>query len=244
MMFVDALIMAGGDSARMRSSGFPTHKALVRLGGVTLAEIAVRALIEHGFRSIAISLRESETELLNFARGHLTVSAAAAGARLHCAIEETPLGTIGAVRRVEMASKALLVVNVDNVSDIDLRALVDEHLASGSAMTIASHIETLVFPLGELAIQDGQVMAYHEKPAHRISVSSGTYVLSPAAVAAIAPNERISVPELYDRLRGRSLSIGAYVHECAWIDVNDANALARAHRLFDQSVRHLTRSSR
>lgn len=230
-MLVDAVIMAGGRSVRMRKRGDPTHKALVCLDGIPMAERSLATLIAHGFRSVGISVSERESDVLRFARGRLSALAASTGASLHCIVEAEPLGTIGAVGRIVMATDALLVVNVDNVTALDLRQLVEGHRSSGAAMTIAAHWEPFPMPFGELEIRDGAVRAYREKPTHHICVSSGTYVLSADAVRAIKPNERIGVPELFERLRARSLLVAAHQHKAAWIDVNDAAALARAERL-------------
>jgi NDP-sugar pyrophosphorylase family protein len=141
------------------------------------------------------------------------------------------LGTIGAVGRIGPAADPLLVVNVDNISELNLRQLVERHRVGNAAMTIASHQEPFPVPFGVLEITNGVVGGYREKPTDHLWVSSGTYVLSADAVAAINPNERLDVPELFERLRARALLVTAYQHDAAWVDVNDATALVRAEQL-------------
>ena len=243
-MIVDAVIMAGGRSVRMRDRGDPTHKALVLVDGVAMAERSFASLIAYGFRSIAITISAEEPDVLCFARGRLSALADSAAANLRCIIEEKPLGTIGAVGRIRSATDALLVVNVDNISALDLRQLVERHSAGKAAMTIAAHREPLPVPFGELEVTSGVVSAYHEKPTHHLWVSSGAYVLSADARAAIGLNERIDVPKLFERLRARSLLIAAHQHDAAWVDVNDAAALVRAEQLVHREGAHSDRVHR
>jgi hypothetical protein len=98
-------------------------------------------------------------------------------------------------------------------------------------MTIASHIETLQAPCGELRIIDGLVAEYLEKPLKPFAASSGTYVLGPRARAVLDPARRWDAPDLVTALIARGERVCAFPHDELWIDVNDAVALARAERL-------------
>lgn len=229
--------MAGGRSARMRSRGDPTHKALIAVGGATLAERSVRALLAGGFCSLAIAVSAAEEALALHARTDLAALARVAGGTLRCIVEESPLGTIGAVREIAAeAADPLLVVNVDNLSALDLRALVAHHQRCRAALTIATHLEPVALPFGVLDVRAGLVERYAEKPVLHVRASSGTYVLSADAIGAVAPGEALGVPQLYERLRTRGLPVAAFEHDAAWVDVNDAAALARAAALVAAAV--------
>ena len=223
--------MAGGRSRRMRANGNAAHKALLTVGGTSLAERNLDALLASGFRSLAIAVAAEETELRTEIRKQLRPRATAAGASLVCIVEERPLGTIGAVREIRNPAANVLVVNVDNLTPLDLRALVNFHRVQGVAMTIASHDEPFTMPFGELRLRNGAVEAYLEKPVRRFAISSGTYVLSRNAIDAIPNGEAIDVPQLFERLRLRSLAVAAFRHSERWIDVNDVEALRRAESL-------------
>ena len=227
---IEAMIMAGGRSERMRVRGFAEHKALVPVLGVSLAERNVLALLRHGFRSVAIAISEREDDLRVFAERRLAPLVAAGGGSLQVLVEERPRGTIGAIGDVA-ASDALLVVNVDNLTALDLRDLVAFHRRTGGAMSIASHIERMQMPFGRLRVDAEEVVAYEEKPNYAIRISSGTCVVGPPAIALVTPSEAIGVPELFARLHERGLSVACYRHDAPWIDVNDPDAVVRAEQL-------------
>src|SRR5436190_7199313 len=130
------LIMAGGRSSRMRSSLGRTHKALVPILGVPMLERNLIWLLALGFREIYVAVAEAEREVIDFANTRCRSLASAFDAKLELVMETTPLGNIGACRLCP-PTQELLVVYVDNLTDLDLRAMLAMHRQSGAAMTIA-----------------------------------------------------------------------------------------------------------
>ncbi|HEY7211961.1 MAG TPA: sugar phosphate nucleotidyltransferase [Bryobacteraceae bacterium] len=223
LMSAKGLIMAGGSSERMRASGTITHKALREVAGRTLLQHNVEMLRSHGVHDITVAVNEAEHDLL------------AAASRFHLLIEPKPLGTIGAARLAPPA-ETLIVLYVDNLTDLDLRAFVDFHRGSGAALTVASHDEPFRIPFGQLELAGSWVVAYKEKPLLPISISSGLYVLSPRAIDAIQPGERIHAPELINRLIANGEKVAAFRHQAWWIDINDEAALACAEAALGREV--------
>jgi NDP-mannose synthase len=226
-----ALIMAGGRSERMRASSGPQHKALVRVLGLSLLERNLHKLLSYGFRDIFIAVSAQEAELQAYVADRCQQVTAARGARLECLIEDVPLGTIGIARELKARAATILVVNVDNLTAMNLRQLVNHHLESGAAFTIATHFEPFQIPFGEVNLNEGLVTEYSEKPVRRIRISSGTYVLAARACEFIDPAGPTSVPQLFTALRRQGERVSAFEHAAPWIDVNDAAAIKRAEQL-------------
>ncbi|HKE38177.1 MAG TPA: hypothetical protein VKB39_12120, partial [Candidatus Baltobacteraceae bacterium] len=105
------------------------------------------------------------------------------------------------------------------------------HRRAEAAMTIAAHREPLPFDFGELTIAGDRVVEYREKPVRHPLASSGTYVLSHAAVECIERNESLGAPALFERVNRRGLRVAAYEHDGLWIDVNDRVSVERAEIL-------------
>lgn len=226
-----AVIMAGGRSARMRATAGPVHKALVPVLGVALLERNLCALLAQGFRDVAVAVSAHEPDVERWVLGRGRALATAVRARLDCLKETSARGTIGAVAGLDASGRSLLVVNVDNLTALPLAKLVASHEAAGAAMTIASHVEAMRAPCGELRIADGLVTEYLEKPVTRFPASSGTYVLGANAVALLDDGRRWDAPDLVSALIARGERVCAFAHDAPWIDVNDRPALARAERL-------------
>jgi NDP-mannose synthase len=226
-----AIIMAGGRSERMRSTVGQTHKALIRVLGVPMIERNLLALFAQGFRDVIVAVSSRERDVQDYVNGRATKLARRFGAALHCYIEADPLGTIGAAGSVQCDSNPLLVVNVDNLTTLNLREFVNHHVKERAILSIATHIELFPIPFGEVVVQDGLVTEYREKPMLPIRLSSGTYVMSQEARSYIAKDCRTDLPSLFALLRARGERIASYGHSAPWIDVNDAASLDKAESL-------------
>ena len=220
-----ALILAGGDGDRMRrSAGRPTPKPLVEVRGATLLERNLCALLGAGLESIWVACRAGQGEV----QAEVVRLAARAGGRasVELLIEPIPLGTIGAAGLLRGRVGALLTVNADNLTALDLAAVLAHHGQSGADLTLAAHLHRSRLDYGELVIDGDRVREYREKPTQLVRVCSAVGVLGPAALAAI--DGRTGLPDLTGRLVARGGDVRAFEHEAAWIDVNDAGDAARA----------------
>lgn len=218
----------------MRASGVDLPKPLVPVAGVPLIEWNLRALLRHGLDQVVVAVPGGDSAIAGYAQERLAPAAAAAGADLRVLSEATPLGNIGCAGLLR-GEGDVLVVFADNITALDLRALLNHHLASGAAMTLASHDEPFQLPYGRIELAAGdQVVAYAEKPELAVTVCSGTAVLSPVATALLPPDRPTGMADLARELLRAGLPVGAFRHQAPWVDVNDAAAIPRAERLLEQ----------
>jgi NDP-sugar pyrophosphorylase family protein len=222
-----ALIMAGGSSERMRASGCKTHKALRTIHGISLLQRNLETLFFHGFQDVSIAVNQTEEQLFS-AVDALGSLAAEYHAVLRTIREQRPLGTIGAARFMTHLAENVLVVNVDNLTDLDLRAFFEFHVQNQAALTVASHLESFRIPFGQLEISGSRVIAYKEKPSFPVTISSGVYALNRRAMSAIPANEKTHAPDLINWLMQSGELVCCFHHDAWWIDVNDETALAQA----------------
>lgn len=233
-----ALIMAGGRSERMRAGGCAHHKGLRTVLGVPLIERNLQRLLELGFEDVYVSVSARENELLKWLIERGRSLAAARRARLEILLEDAALGTIGAAGFLPVKDRDAVVVNVDNLSSIDLAEMASFHRQNQAAATIASHRHLMPIAYGVLELHGDRVAGYREKPVVQMTVSSGTYVLGRAALDRLRPGARLDAPELMNELIHGGETVVAYPHEEPWIDINDEEALFEAESLFSPSAVH------
>lgn len=226
-----ALVMAGGRSERMRAGGSGLHKALRLVRGVPLVERNLRALLSFGFDRLFVAVGAEERALASWLEARGRALAGARAATLEVLVEPRPLGTIGAVASLPGDVEHALVVNVDNLTSLDLGRLAAAHRERGAALTIAVHRQPFAVPFGVIDVRGERVVAYREKPTLRLPISSGTYVLHRRAIDRVPPGTRVDLPALVDDLLRAGEPVHAHPHEEPWIDVNDEAALAEAERL-------------
>jgi NDP-mannose synthase len=226
-----AIIMAGGQSLRMRESLGREHKALVKVLGVPMLERNLLALLSHGFREIFLAVNAKEESVLAFAEARATQLVRACNAELKLIVEKQPLGTMGAAAKVRTTSQDLVVVNVDNLTTLNLAAFLKHHRSTKAAMTIATHTEPFKVPFGQVWIKRGRITRYQEKPILPVLLSSGTYVLNKSALSRIPLGRAVGAPEVVNILLDQGHKIAAFEHSFPWIDVNDSTSVCRAEEL-------------
>jgi len=224
------LVVAGGAGERMRRSGGGVPKPLVEVGGRTLLEHNLRALLQSGIDEVHVAVSALAPEVGAFVSTRGAELADRFGARVEVIFEDPPLGSLGAAAFVD-APGDLLVVNADNLTAMDLTMVLESHRRSRAAMTLAVHDEAFPMPFGEITLDGDRVVAYREKPTFRITICSAVTVLGRRARDLIERGENVGLPALANRLLEHGLPIHGFVHDAPWIDVNDLSAAARAEDL-------------
>jgi dTDP-glucose pyrophosphorylase len=202
-----------------------------------MLERNIDKLLSAGFHDVTVAVSVRDPELEDYIQTRGRARAAARGARIECLRESQPLGTIGVVRELKGRADDVLVVNVDNLTSLDLRKFVAHHKQAGAALTIATHFEPFQIPFGEVRITDGRITTYLEKPVRHICISSGTYVLHHNACNLVPQGCRTDLPQLFALLVERGERVVAFEHNAYWIDVNDAAAVEKAEGLIREHFR-------
>jgi NDP-sugar pyrophosphorylase family protein len=228
---VAAVIMAGGRSERMRAGGSGQHKGLRSVLGMPLIERNLRTLLWFGFKRLFVAINHQESALAAWLDGRGRALAESQSATLALLVEQQPLGTIGAVASLPGEIDDAVIVNVDNLTSLDLKQFVEYHRERKAAATIAKHQQPFPVPFGMLELSGQRVVAYREKPQLSVTISSGAYVLSRRAIERVRAGQRLDVPALIEALLQAEEAVLAYAHDQPWIDVNDEAALALAERL-------------
>ncbi|HYI68424.1 MAG TPA: sugar phosphate nucleotidyltransferase, partial [Skermanella sp.] len=218
----------------MRRSNGPTIKPLVSVAGVPLLERNLQALIRSRIEDIHVVIpAQGEPELKEWVYSRAVRLIRAAGARLEIHEETIPRGNIGGCGDLHGKARNLLVVFADNLTTLDLRALLRDHDQGGAALTLAVHEEPFRMSFGEVRTDGDQVTGYWEKPDKNFLISSGVSVLGAPALALLAEQgqQPVGLSDLYRLVAGRGLKVRAFHHQAAWIDVNDGAAAIRAEKL-------------
>jgi D-glycero-alpha-D-manno-heptose 1-phosphate guanylyltransferase len=130
---MEAIVLAGGLGTRLaaRLDGVP--KPMAPVAGRPFLEILMNQLARAGGTHVVLSVGHLHQVIQNH------FGAAFHGMRVDYAIEETPLGTGGAIRAAlrETRDETVLVLNGDTFLDADYAAMLRHHHAHNAAMTMA-----------------------------------------------------------------------------------------------------------
>src|SRR5262249_10642102 len=154
--------------ARLRPYTTVLPKPLMPVGEMPVLEILLRRLSAAGFGRV------------NLAVGHLAELIEAYfgdgrrfGLELVYWREDQPLGTAGPLAAIEPSSDAVLVMNGDLLTTLEFRPLVEGHVASGAAVTLAVRSREVPIEFGVVHVEGDRVVGFEEKPVLTHDVSMG-----------------------------------------------------------------------
>jgi NDP-sugar pyrophosphorylase family protein len=218
---VEALVLGGGKAERLGEAARGLPKPLVPVAGFPLAEYAVARLVEGGVTRVIVACRAGDEDAYLNALAGL-------GAEIDAVGEEQPLGRGGGLRLAATRRQEegpVLALNGDELLDLDFRALLSEHEASGGAATIV--VAQVRSPFGVVDVEDdGTISGFREAPLLEHWVNSGVYVLGEDALALLpeqGDHELSTFPQLATERR-----LHAHRHEGVWLTVNTPKDLRRA----------------
>jgi len=240
-----AMVLAAGLGTRLRPLTNDRPKALVELGGKTLLEITLTRLASFGVREVIINVHHFADMVVDYlkARGNF-------GLRVEISREDDLLlDTGGGLKRAARfflqdparLDEAFLLHNVDVVSTIDLRRLLDFHrqreaLASLAVQQRESSRQLLFSPEDELAgrwINGRDPEFVRPIPNLKAFAFSGIHAISPRLLPKITEQGVFSIIESYLRLAREGEKILAFrADEYRWRDLGKIEDLQQAEREF------------
>lgn len=186
-----AVIMAGGKGTRIASVRSDIPKPMIPVSGKCVLEWQVESLREAGLDDIVIVVGHLGKAVMDhFGDGSRF------GVNIRYYVEDRPLGTAGALFRLDGLSEDFLLLNGDVLADIDWHRLLAFHRSKGAWASLVTHpndhpydsflIETEVLPPalpGGLPVDSGRVVRWIGKDEPRgflrNRVNAGIAVLSP-----------------------------------------------------------------
>lgn len=216
--------MAGGLGTRLQPLTFSLPKPLLPVGERPIIEIIIGQLRRAGFTRVFVSLGH---------KGHLIrayLSEAPLGdVEVHYLVEESPLGTAGALRLIPDDVEDVFIINGDILTRTDFGDVLRGHRSDGgdASLTVVIHHHDVPLPYGVFSLDGDRVISIEEKPTLHIPVATGMYALDRRALESI-PEGRSDMPDLINALTPRG-HVRAHVIEEFWTDVADLVDYERVH---------------
>ncbi|MEK7377172.1 MAG: NDP-sugar synthase, partial [Candidatus Margulisiibacteriota bacterium] len=160
------------------------------------------------------------------------------GVKIYYSIEETPLGTAGAVKNAEefFDDEPMVAFNGDVLTDADISKVINFHKKNKAVVTIALTRVEDPTPFG-LVITDekGRVQKFVEKPSwERVTgnmINAGIYVLDPSIFASFEKGRVYSFErDLYPNLLMEGKPVYAVATDAYWLDIGSPLKYLEAHR--------------
>ena len=233
-----AMILAAGLGTRLRPLTGDRPKALVEVAGRTLLEITLSRLRAHGIRQVIVNVHHFAEMIVEYLQANGSF-----GMCVEVVREDTLLDTGGGLKNAayffeQTMAEPFLVHNVDVISTIDLKRMVQFHSERGALATLAvQHRETSRYLLfdnqsqlcGRRPGQDGGAELVRPSATTNALAFSGIHVLSPRIFAQMTEQGAFSILASYLRLAAQGEAILAFEDDQAyWRDLGRPESVMRA----------------
>ena len=183
--------MAGGEGSRLRPLTSARPKPLAPVANKPVMHHIVDLLRRHGIVEIVATLHYMADEIETYFGNGSDF-----GVTMHYVVEDSPLGTAGAVKHAErfIGSDPFFVLNGDSYVAADLVAMRGAHGERGAAITMVVTDVPDTARFGSVVHDAGRVTGFAEKGRSGAgSINAGIYLLSRPVVESMEANKAISM---------------------------------------------------
>jgi NDP-sugar pyrophosphorylase family protein len=226
-----AVVLAGGKGARLRPYTVALPKPLMPLGDYPILEIIVRQLARHGFKHITLAVNHQADIIKAFFDNGVKW-----GVRIDYSLETEPLSTIAPLGLIQDLPDHFLLMNGDVLTDLDLRALYERHVAEDRLFTIAATHRLHTIDYGVLETNHTNVLTgFSEKPTMRYMVCMGVNVASRAILSKIPPQRKYGLDDLLLELLRCGERVQVEPYDGCWLDIGRPEDYIQASEQFEQN---------
>jgi dTDP-glucose pyrophosphorylase len=209
------VIMAGGRGSRLMPLTDSTPKPMLLVGAKPILEHILTSAVSQGFENFVISVNYLGKQIENYFG-----DGSAWGVSITYLREEEPLGTAGALSLLPRGAPGPIVVsNGDLVTNLDYRAMIQNHEQSGATISMAIRRFELRNPYGVVATNGEFVEGIVEKPAYVSQVNTGIYVLAPEVLTSLQPNSFLNMTDLVQNALNQNEKVAAFAIHESWMDI-------------------------
>jgi len=243
-----AMVLAAGLGTRLLPLTKHRPKALVEINGRTLLEITLARLKSFGIREVIVNAHHFAAMVVEYLKANQNF-----GMSIEISTEETLLDTGGGLKKAswfflrdkdkansgpDAPDAAFILHNVDVITTIDLKRMVQSHQANGALATLAVQDRKtsryLLFDqekalCGRRFAREGKTeLVRNVKPSYELAFA-GIHVISTGLLNQMTEDGIFSIIDVYLRLAAQGERIKSFpADEYHWRDLGTPEGLARA----------------
>ena len=228
---MQAIVLVGGEGTRLRPLTYGTPKPMVPIMGVPFLARTLERLHHAGIRDVILPAGYMPQAIVDYFGDGSQL-----GMKITYVIEETPLGTAGALKNVEEHIHGpFFVLNGDVLTSLDLRAMVAEHERLGGIGLL--HLIRVEDPSAfGCVVHDEQmrISAFVEKPPRETAptneINAGTYLFEREILDMIPAGRNVSIErETFPAVIAAGKGLYSYTTDDYWMDLGKPEQYLAAH---------------
>lgn len=224
-----AVIMVGGKGTRLLPLTLTRPKPAMPVLDKPFLKYLIESMADAGIEEIFLACGYKSDVL-----AHAIGDGSDMGVRIIYSDEDTPLGTGGAIKRLEdRLDPVFLAANGDTLTSVDIAAQIREHFESGAAVTDSLSEVDDPSQAGVVRIdRDGRILEFQDKPKREEAcsnlVNSGVYVVDKKVLGYIPKDTFYDFSkDLFPLLIEKGERLQGHMAKGVWVDIGRPHDLIR-----------------
>lgn len=212
---VDAVIMAGGLGSRLKPLTDNTPKPLLKVGDKTIIDHNVDRLRKFGVDDYWISVRflgeQLESHFMDGTSRNISVK---------YVWEDTPLGTIGAVGKIDdFQHDYILVTNSDILTTLNYEDFFLDFIDKAADMSVITIPYQVNIPYAVMETENNHVISFKEKPTYTYFSNGGIYLIKRSVLNKIPKGTHYNSTDLMEQVIADGGKLISYPIREYWLDI-------------------------
>jgi len=216
-----ALILIGGEGTRLRPLTLNTLKCMVPIANKHFFEYQIQMLKKYNIKDIILSICYLPDKIK-----HLIGNGKNYKVNIKYAIEDTPLGTAGAIKNAEsLLADDTVVLNGDILTDIDLHKMMQLHKKNRAIATIGLHEVEDPTSYGVVETDNNnKIINFLEKPGWMETkskwINAGVYIFNKKILNFIPYGKNYSLERsVFPEILSKGKTMIGFKSDAYWIDI-------------------------
>ena len=228
-MIKKALILAGGFGSRLKEMTKTTPKPMLSLQGRKILEYSIDLCKRYGITEIVISVFYLKEQIKDYFKEGNDF-----GVNITYVEEEQPLGTAGALSLCKhLFDEPFVMCNADELKDINVKELYDQHITSKAKATIALTRVPDPSQYGVVELNGKRIERFIEKPKKEETksnlISAGFYIINPEVIDIIPKGFSMIEKDVFPKLASSGDLFG-FEFSGQWFDTGTPERYAQAEK--------------
>jgi len=212
---VDAIMMAGGRGIRLRPLTDSTPKPLLKIGEKPIIEHNLDRLALYGIDDFWISVKYLGEQIEAYFE-----DGSKKGIQIEYVWEEKPLGTIGAVSKIEnFQHDTVLITNSDLLTNLDYEYFYLDFLKREADFAVVTIPYRVNVPYAVVETENGQIHGFTEKPTYTYYSNGGIYLVKRELLDYIPKGQVFNATDFMEKLIALKKKVISYPHNGYWLDI-------------------------
>jgi NDP-sugar pyrophosphorylase family protein len=225
-----AVILCGGEGTRLKPITYEIPKALIPIQGRPLIDHLFDLLKRHHVRNVTLSVGHMKDKIKQSIEDGFRF-----GMNVSYVEENQPMGTAGALKLIRkskmLPSEPFIVSNGDELKDIDISRMFQEHKNSNALVTIALTAVKNPGAYGVARLNGNQILEFVEKPrpeeAPSNFINAGFYIIDPEVIDMIPEGFSMLEKDVFPKLAQAGRLYG-FPFSGQWFDTGNMERYEKA----------------